>query len=332
MNTFYLYISLLLNIFYNSFLFSQQNPSTWEGIYFPIVQLDTVNITASAELTIQDLMNVIKKDNSLIKSFYDMRKYDFHSKNSIRVFDKKDRLVGEEEREMRHFFVDSLLYHETLNKKVNGNLYGKNGEANYSSLQIFNYTLQDDTTWINQGKRYRQEEEDRLKNMTEKEKRKYFKKQEKYQKKTFEFKIDSSDSDESRFKDLPFLDDKLAIFEPEMERKYNFKMHLGTSKYGEDSYIFLAIPKRPQKDETVIKRLEVCIKKGDLNILGYSLDLKYYSFLADFEILFDTNIQKVEEHYLPVDLFLDVKIDVIMMSEERFKWNANAYSFISNGQ
>ncbi len=311
---------------------AQEEEGPWQGSYFPVIQLDSVNVVASKQLTIDDLKKIITKDSSLIKSFWDMRNYDFASNNHIEAYDKKGRLAGTEKRNMEHFFIDSLLYHKTVSRDVQGKLYEKDGEAIYSALTLFNNVMKDDTFWINQVERSKAAHQEMLDEMSEKKLKRYEKKRAKQKEKFMGFPInrDSSDSEESRFKDLPFLDNKLAIFEPEMEKHYFFKMREGFSKYGDESYIFLAIPKKPKRDATVIKRLEVCIKKEDLSIIGYSLDALYNSILWDCDLKLDTNLKFVKEHYVPIDLLLDCEFDVILMPQERFVWKANAHDFKMN--
>ncbi len=313
-------------------LFAQEElEGPWQGTYYPVIQLDTVNIVASTQLVMEDIKRIIKKDNSLIQSFWSMRNYDFFSTSNIEVYDKKNTLVGTKILERKHFFIDSLLYNQTIKERNTGHLYDEKGKPIYFSVEIFENLMQDDTFWIEKAERYKSTEKQRVAEMNKRQKRKYDKKQAKWQEESIDFSIENDEnSEESRFKNLPLVDDKLAILEPEMEKYYHFNLKEGYSKYGEESYIFLAIPIKPQRDNTIIKKLEVCIKKSDLSILGYSVDMIYNSLLVDFNIKLNFNLKQINQHYLPVDLFLDAAVDVIMVQEERFVWKAKAYDFELN--
>lgn len=322
---------LLLSV--SGFSQKSNNNDSWEGIYFQKTELSPVEIAADRNLGIEDLMKIIQKDSSLFESFRNLKNFKFISNNTIKYL-VNNKPIKKENILLQHFHKDTLTYREKI--KHSTEILDEEAAKELAEAEGILFELfQSDTFKINKSKQQEleklvkeKEDQEKLANMSENKKTKYMRKKAKAKEKEFNFNFIPSDTAEgSQFTNLPFVGNRLAIFEPEMQIHYNFKMSRGSSKNGEEGYIFLAVPKKPNKEVTIIKRLEVFLAKENLSILGYSLDGTYKSFIYDVDLKLNVNCRKENVFYVPNDLRIEADIDVILLKAFKIIEETHYYNF-----
>lgn len=124
--------------------------------------------------------------------------------------------------------------------------------------------------------------------------------------------------------DVPLIGGKTALFEPDMQRYYDYSISSGTYN-NKESYIFKAVVKPEYQsrktDKTVIKYLETWIEKKSLQVLARKYHLFYKGMLFDFDVHMHIRLTQLNGAYLPAMIDYQGRWDVPFQKPEVAHFN-----------
>ena len=101
---------------------------------------------------------------------------------------------------------------------------------------------------------------------------------------------------------IPFLGEKINIYDEPMSALYNFEVDMG-QLHGRNCYVF-RIAARPDLDETdrdriVFNSIITWFDPADMKIVSRSYDLSYDAGVYDFDVQMEVEIDRIGELLVP---------------------------------
>ena len=101
---------------------------------------------------------------------------------------------------------------------------------------------------------------------------------------------------------IPFIGDKINIYEPPMSELYEFVLDMENYK-GENVYVFriAALPDLPagSRSDIVLNRVDTWFHPSDMRILARRYDLSYRAGVYDFDVRMEVEMTRAGELLVP---------------------------------
>lgn len=296
-----------------SFLLSKKDAhaqSYDSSIFSQPIMMDEVVIRASKTgFDIKDFINIIKNDTTFYKAFRTLHLVTYNADNDIQVYGKKGQKVKASlVSETKQIYRDGCRTMNVLDEKTTGDFYKKNGEYTYYTAELYA------NLFFTKGKVCG--EDNIVKGHLEKEgKGKGRLEKSKIQLKYLIFNPGSP------VQGVPFIGSKVAIFEPEIAKMYDFKL-VAEDKNGVSCYLFEAKAKPEYKKEVVINIFKTWLRKSDYAIVSRDYSLSYKAGIYDFDVFMHVDLKKVGNRLLPSFLSYNGNWFVLTKGRERVKFSA----------
>jgi hypothetical protein len=115
------------------------------------------------------------------------------------------------------------------------------------------------------------------------------------------------------------MGDKAAIFEPDVDKMYDFKL-LSEMHDGVECYVFKAIPKKEYADDVVYNELTTWFRKTDYAIVARDYSLSYKTLVYDFDVRMKVRTMLVNGKLLPQYIAYDGNWHVFSKKRERVRF------------
>lgn len=271
--------------------------------------LDTLAIKNKA-FTVEDFIDMTKKDTSFYKAFKNMRMINHKEYSKVVVHEKKE-VEGEKQikasmkRTSLHTTKGKVANIEILKETTKGKYYKRKGKHRYFTGEMFDHvffppTPMEANNIVKGG--YQQQEPEKKGRLN-----KYYE-----QLKTFMF------SPGTGVEGVPLIGDKLNIFTKEMRPYYDFTLEKVNNKDGIACYKFVCKKKPEVKDsKVVILFIETFYDRRTMNILSRRYQIKDKTILFDFDIKMWVELQKIDKDYFPKEIRYLGNWDVPLKKRER---------------
>lgn len=279
--------------------------SFWEP-----VQIDEVVILASGDnFDVKAFIDRIRKDTTFYKAFKTMRLVTFNAENDMWVYDKSGKkVVARLDSETKQIYRDGCRSMRTLEEEVQGNFYKSNGDYRYFTAEMYAQLF------FTEGQVCGEDNIvgnslDALKvkgNRIEKSKA---------QLKQLLF------NPGSRVSGIPFVGDKVALFEPGIAKMYDFRISV-EQKNGHACYLFEATPKPDFKEEVIIRVFRTWLKQTDYAIIARDYSLRCNTLLFDFDVDMKVSLRQVGDRLLPARIDYDGNWDIPTKRREIVRFSA----------
>lgn len=129
---------------------------------------------------------------------------------------------------------------------------------------------------------------------------------------------------------IPFIGNKINIFDPEVARYYLFT--LDTSVYnGQDCYL-LTIKAKPDltsedRDNVVIDNIETWFNSTSMEIVGRNYDISYDAGVYDFDVHMEVQMTHYKNFLVPKTLFYNGAWKMVFKKRERGVFTATLFDF-----
>lgn len=251
------------------------------------IMIDEVVVSAQKHgFEIKDFIELIKKDTTFYKAFRSLHLVTFNATNDIQVFDKtgKKRKASLQS-ETKQIYRDGCRSMNVLEEQTTGDFYKKNGDYRYYTAELYAQLF------FTKGKICG--EDNIVKGHLEKE----------------EMGKGRIEKSKTQLKYLmfnpgrpvpgvPFVGNKVAIFEPGIARMYDFRL-VAEEKNGTPCYLFEARPKPEFKNDVVINIFRTWLRQSDYAILARDYALSYKTMIYDFDVNLHVDLQKINNRLLP---------------------------------
>lgn len=255
-----------------------------------IIQLDSVTIQATKRgFDVKDFVEWVQHDTTFYKAFKNLHYYPFKMKSDLVVYDKSDKEKGLLQRKATQYVVNQKRWMVVKDEKVSGKIYNRKKEFNYYTAELFDHIFfRTDTLPASNIIHDKADAED-----TGSKNGKYTEKL-----KTLMF------NPGAEVGGVPLIGNKMAIFDEDMTKHYDYKILTDTFNDSIPCYVFSCKAKKVDENKTdskaVIKDLETWFDKRTLNVVARKNTLEYKSIFFDFDVKMEVKLEEINGALVPV--------------------------------
>ncbi|MBE2231281.1 MAG: hypothetical protein IAE96_11595 [Chitinophagaceae bacterium] len=271
-----------------------------------------------SDLNIARFINQVKKDTSFYKAFRNLRVLGFTSWNDIRIRDKKGHIKAALMSKTRQLRSGGCRRMETISENSSGDFYDAKGRFNYYTAELYaglfftEGTVCGETNIV-KGTDLNPRSKSGLAKHKEQLKMLFF-------------------NPGKRIPGIPFIGDKIDIFDPDRAELYDFQIDFGDYE-GESCYIF-SIKAREnlggKKDKIVIDNMVTWFSTRTMEVLARNYDMSYNAGVYDFDVHMEVAMTRSGNLVVPKLLRYIGNWDVAFKKRERGVFTATLFDFENN--
>ena len=307
------FVLIAIVLFFSPYVFSQEDSADVEAVR-RIVNLSEVVVRS--DLNVPKFLQLIKNDTSFYKAFKNLRVLGFTSLNDIRMMDKKNKVIATLQSKTKQNREKGCRTMDVLEEKSSGNIYEKNHQWNYYTAELYA------GLFFTQGKVCG--ETNIVKGIERSVQNKKGLEKHKEQLKMMFF------NPGKRIPGIPFIGDKLDIFDAAIAQYYDFKIDM--EEYdGQQCYIFSINTRTDltssEKDKIVFDNITTWFNSKTMEIVARNYDLSYNAAVYDFDVHIEVQMTKFGEYLVPRILRYTGNWDVAFKKRERGIFTATLFDF-----
>lgn len=270
------------------------------------IQMDEYVFQASkAGWDVAAFIKRVKEDTTFYKAFRTLHLVSYTSYNDIKIFGKNRNTIASLDSRTRQNRKNGCRTMDVLEEKTTGDFYNKKKEYNYYTAELYASLFFTEGKVCGENNTVAGYDKQKGKGQLEKHK---------YQLKQLIF------NPGSKVSGVPFAGNKVAIFEPEVAKMYDFKLML-VEYDGEDCYLFSAKPKPQYKSDVIYNELTTWFRKSDYSIVARDYSLSYRTLLYDFDVDIKVRLKNVNGQLLPYKMNYVGNWHVATKDRERASFN-----------
>lgn len=294
-----------------------------------VAQDSTVNFEKKAvtlkEVVVRSNLNVpafiqrVKDDTTFHKAFLNLKVLGYTSFNDIRMLNKRGNPNATLVSKTRQQTANGCRWMQVLDEQSTGNIYDKNHRFNYYTAQLYSsiffaYDTVCGETNIVAGTRFSTQGKSGIEKHKEQLRMLFF-------------------NPGKRIPGIPFIGNKIALFDEDVSALYDFTIDLQDFK-GEMCYVFTMVPlttlSRAEKDRIVINEMTTWFDTKTWEIRGRNYDLSYNAGVYDFNVHVEVEMTKFGEYLVPKVMRYNGNWDVVFKKRERGIFTATLFDFTTN--
>ncbi len=266
------------------------------------VQLSEVVVRS--DLNVPKFLRRIKNDTSYHKAFKNLHILGFSALNFIQMSDKRGRVKASLQSQTLQKRSNGCRTMDVLEEKTTGDFYNRNKGFNYYTAELYA------AFFFTRGKICGENNIVNGSEMSMKGKKGLDKNKEQLKMLFF--------NPGKKIPGIPFIGDKLDVFDIKVAGKYNF--FIDTSDLnGQPCYIFKierkeGLPPSEQND-IVFDNITTWFNQKTMEIVGRNYDMSYNAGLYDFDVHMEVQMQKIGDYLVPQ--ILRYKGDWFLFSKKR---------------
>lgn len=275
-----------------------------------------------SEVIIRSDMNVarfidqVKKDTTFYKAFKNLRVLGFTSWNDIRIKDKKGSIKAALLSKTRQLRSNGCRSMEVLSEQTTGDFLETNGGYNYYTADLYASLFFTSGTVCG--------ENNLVKGTDFKPKSKSGLAKHKEQLKMLFF------NPGKKIPGIPFIGDKINIFDPDKAALYDFLVDFGDYE-GQSCYVF-TIKSKPglsnsERNNIVIDSMVTYFNTKTMEVMARRYDMSFDAGVYDFDVHMEVEMTKFGNYLVPRLLRYIGNWDVVMKKRERGMFTATLFDF-----
>lgn len=265
------------------------------------------------EVVVRNNLNVaafihrVKNDTTFYKAFRNLRVLGYTSLNDIRLLNKKNEVTASLYSRTKQHTANGCRYTEVLEETTTGDFHKKHFYTAdmYASLFFAADTICGETNIVGnaafstQGKSGLAKHKEQLKML-------FF-------------------NPGKRIPGIPFIGNKVAIFDEDVAERYDFTIDMEAFK-GEMCYVFSCKP-RPGETNIVVNDMTTWFSIDTWQIVARSYDLSYKASVYDFDVHMEVEMTRFGQYLVPKLLRYNGNWDVVLKKRERAVFTATLFDF-----
>jgi hypothetical protein len=268
------------------------------------------------DLNVGRFIRQVKEDTTFYKAFRNLRILGFTSWNDIRIMDKKGKIKASLYSKTRQNRSNGCRSMHVLNENNSGNFYRRDSNYNYFTAELYA------GLFFTKGKICG--ENNIVKGIEFDPKSASGIEKSKQQLKMLFF------NPGKKIPGIPFIGDKIDIFDPEKAWYYDFLIDYGDYE-GESCYIFSIKVKNDlrsgEKNKIVIDSMITWFNTKTMEVMARNYDMSYNAGMYDFDVHMEVQMTKVGNYLVPRLLRYIGNWDVIFKKRERGMFTATLFGF-----
>lgn len=291
--------------------YSQDSIIIHEG---KVIQLREVVIRSN--INVPAFMQRLKDDTSFYKAFKNLRILNFTAVNDVRMLGKRNKSLATLYSTTRNRVSSRCRTTEVINERTTGDFYDKQGDYNYYTAAMYA------SLFFTKGKVCGETNIVKGTGLNVHEKKGMEKHREQLKMLFFNPGV--------KIPGIPGIGNKLAIFEKEAARNYDFTIDM-VSYQGEPAYVFTAVVKPDlgyfAKNGVVIDEMTTWFAVSDFAILGRTYHMTYNAGVYDFDVTMEVEMNRFGNLVVPTVLRYNGDWDVPFKKRERGVFTATLSGF-----
>jgi hypothetical protein len=267
-------------------------------------------------LNIASFIDRVRNDTSFYKAFRNLKILGYTALNDIRMMDKKGNMKATLFSRTKQSVKNGCRWMQVLEQKTTGDIFNDQGNWNYYTAEMYaglffardtvcgETNIVSGTTFNNQSRSGLDKHKEQLKML-------FF-------------------NPGSKIPGIPFIGDKISIFDEDVAARYDFIIDL-VSYQGENCYMFKIIPRadlsEDERNKIVINEMTTWFRTSNWEILGRNYDLNYKAGIYDFDVTMEVQMTKFKDYLVPALIRYDGNWDVILKKRERGLFTATLFDF-----
>jgi len=277
-----------------------------------------VNLTEviiRTDLNIARFINQVKNDTTFYKAFRNLHVLGFTSWNDIRIKDKKGHIKAALMSKTKQTRADGCRTMEVLSENSSGDFYENDGDYNYYTAELYagifftKGTVCGESNIV-KGIDFKPRSQSGLAKHKEQLKMLFF-------------------NPGKKIPGIPFIGDKIDIFDPDRAEYYDFIIDYGDYE-GQSCYVF-SIKGKPglggKKDKIVIDSMVTWFNTKTMEVMARNYDMSYNAGVYDFDVHMEVEMTKFGDYLVPKLLRYIGNWDVAFKKRERGLFTATLFDF-----
>jgi hypothetical protein len=294
-------------------LFAQKDTTDAEALS-RMISLSEVVIRS--DLDVPQFLRHVKFDTTFYKAFRNLRVLGFTSFNDVRMLDKKGNIKASLQSKTRQQRQGGCRTMDVLEEKKSGDIYDKDGDWNYYTAELYA------GLFFTKGRVCG--ESNVVKGAERKVRDKKGLEKHKEQLKMMFF------NPGKKIPGIPFIGDKLDVFDKNAARYYDFSIDLEEYK-GQLCYVF-SIKAKPGlssglKDKIVFDNITTWFHPKTLEIIARNYDLSYSAGVYDFDVSMEVQMTHYGRLLVPQVIKYNGDWDVAFKKREKGFFTATLFDF-----
>ena len=273
-------------------------------------------VVVRSDLNVPKFLQLIKNDTTFYKAFKNLRVLGFTSLNDIRMKDKKNTIIATLESKTRQNRINGCRTMDVLEEKSSGNIYDKKNQWNYYTAELyaglfFTQGKVCGETNIVAGIERNVQNKKGLDKHKEQLKMMFF-------------------NPGKRIPGIPFIGDKLDIFDADVAQYYDFTIDMGDYN-GQQCYIFSIKTRNDltssEKNKIVFDNITTWFNSKTMEIVARNYDLSYDAAVYDFDVHMEVQMTRFGNFLVPQTIRYTGNWDVAFKKRERGVFTATLFDF-----
>jgi len=273
-------------------------------------------VVIRSDLDVAKFIERVKHDTTFYKAFRSLHLLSFSAWNDIRINDKKGKLKASLQSKIRQHYANGCCTMEVLDQNTTGNFFDADSNYNYYTAELYAglFFTKGEVCGENNivkgielnpaSKTGIEKHKDQLKML-------FF-------------------NPGKKIPGIPFIGDKINIFEPDHAKYYDFLIDAGEHE-GRSCYIFSIKAKVDlsggEKNAIVIDTMITWFDARSMEIVARNYDMSYDAGVYDFDVHMEVEMTKFGNYLVPKVLRYKGNWDVVFKKRERGMFTATLFDF-----
>lgn len=268
------------------------------------------------DLNVPRFMDQVKNDTTFYKAFKNLHLLGYTAWNDIRVKDKKGNIKASLISKTKQLRANGCRTMEVLNEKTTGDFYDNDGAYNYNTAELYaglfftKGSICGESNVV-KGVDFRPKSQSGMDKRKEQLKMLFF-------------------NPGKKIPGIPFIGDKINIFDADKAEKYDFLIDYGDYE-GQSCYVF-SIKVKPdlsggEKNSIVIDSMITWFHAKTMEVMARNYDMSYDAGVYDFDVHMEVQMTKFGNYLVPKLLRYIGNWDVVFKKRERGIFTATLFDF-----
>ena len=273
-------------------------------------------VIVRSNLNVTKFIRRVQEDSTFYKAFKNLHILGYTALNDVRMLDNKSRVVASLNSRTRQSVLGKCRTMQTIEETTTGDMYTKKREWNYYTAEMYaglfftrdtvcgDNNIVGNAAFTNKGKSGIQKHKEQLKML-------FF-------------------NPGKRIAGIPFIGDKIAIFEEPAADLYDFIVDVEEHK-GLMCYVFRIVPRadliKSEKNDIVIDEITTWFNIENWEITARNYQLSFETGVYDFDIRMEVEMGHFNNLLVPVLIIYHGNWDVVLKKRERGVFTATLFDF-----
>lgn len=276
--------------------------------------VDLSEVIIRTDLNVPRFMNIVKNDTTFYKAFRNLRMLGYTSWNDIRIRDKKGKTKASLLSKTKQSRNNGCRNMEVLEEKVTGDFYEDDGSHNYNTGEMYaglfftKGTICGENNIV-KGVDFNPRSLSGMAKHKEQLKMLFF-------------------NPGKKIPGIPFIGDKINIFDPDKAEKYDFSIDFGDYE-GQSCYVFSIKARKDlgNRSGIVIDSMVTWFNVKTMEVMARNYDMSYDAGVYDFNVHMEVQMTKFGDYLVPKLLRYIGNFDVMFKKRERGLFTATLFDF-----